>query len=147
MRSAKTSALSSGSIPFGCRRAADYGAPSWRALKALFASTVTLFPEHGMTSSAHELPSPPLATEVSVTEETLVVELLDGRTLTVPIGWFPRLRHGTHEDRAAWRMIGRGEGIHWETLDEDISVDGLVAGRGSAESQVSLKRWLTTRGA
>ncbi|MBK8246656.1 MAG: DUF2442 domain-containing protein [Gemmatimonadetes bacterium] len=100
-----------------------------------------------MTSSAHELLRPPLATAVSVTAESLVVELLDGRTLTVPLGWFPRLQHGTDEERATWRLIGRGEGIHWEPLDEDISVDGLVAGRGSAESQVSLKRWLAARGA
>ena len=146
MWSVRTIARSSDLIPFGFRQAAAFGLLSFRAWKAWFVSTVKPFSERGMTSSAHELPSPPLATAVRVTEESLVVELLDGRTLTVPIGWFPRLQHGTREDRAACRLIGRGEGIHWDTLDEDIGVESLVAGRGSLESQVSLKRWLTTRG-
>ena len=100
-----------------------------------------------MTSSARELPSTPLASAVSVTDESLMVELVDGRTLTVPLVWFPRLLHASAAERANWRLIGRGEGIHWPALDEDISIDGLVAGRGSMESQVSLKRWLTARGA
>lgn len=99
-----------------------------------------------MTSSARNLLSPPLAASVLVTEESLVVELLDGRTLTVPMIWFPRLVHATTEERANWRMIGHGEGIHWPDLDEDISVDALVAGRRSLESQASLKRWLSARG-
>lgn len=99
-----------------------------------------------MTSSARNLLSPPLAASVLVTEESLVVELLDGRTLTVPMIWFPRLVHETTEERANWRMIGHGEGIHWPDLDEDISVDALVAGRRSLESQASLKRWLSARG-
>lgn len=100
-----------------------------------------------MTSSAPNLLNPPLATSVSVTAESLVVELLDGRSLTVPLIWFPRLIHGTPEERANWRLIGHGEGIHWPALDEDISVDALVAGRRSLESQASLKRWLSARGA
>ncbi|MFN8669918.1 MAG: DUF2442 domain-containing protein [Gemmatimonadaceae bacterium] len=100
-----------------------------------------------MTSSAPNLLNPPLAASVLVTAESLVVELLDGRTLTVPLIWFPRLMHATPEERAAWRLIGHGEGIHWSALDEDISVDALVAGRRSLESQASLKRWLSARGA
>jgi hypothetical protein len=100
-----------------------------------------------MTSSAHSLLTPPLAAAVVVTDESLVVELLDGRTLTVPLIWFPRLVHATPAERAQWRLIGHGEGIHWPALDEDISVDALVAGRRSLESQASLKRWLAARGA
>ncbi len=100
-----------------------------------------------MTSSAPNLLNPPLAASVLVTAESLVVELLDGRTLTVPLIWFPRLMHATPEERANWRLIGHGEGIHWPALDEDISVDALVAGRRSLESQASLKRWLSARGA
>lgn len=99
-----------------------------------------------MSSSAREFLSPPLATAVRLTDESLVVELADGRTLTVPLAWFPRLWHGTAAERAEWRIVGRGEGIHWPQLDEDLSTEGLVAGRGSLESQASLKRWLAARG-
>lgn len=87
----------------------------------------------------------PRAEKVSVTNDTLRVELSDGRTISAPLGWFPRLLHGTISERNDWRLIGKGEGIHWETLDEDISVEGLLAGRPSGESQVSLERWLTRR--
>ena len=86
-----------------------------------------------------------LARAVSVTDERLTVELADGRTLSVPLAWYPRLQHGTQEERANCRLIGRGEGIHWPDLDEDISVAGLVAGRSSGESQASLERWLKAR--
>ena len=81
---------------------------------------------------------------VAVTPDTLSVELSDGRSLSVPLGWFPRLLHGTPEERARWELIGRGSGIHWPDLDEDISLEGLLAGRSSAESQQSLDRWLKT---
>jgi hypothetical protein len=86
-----------------------------------------------------------LAHSVTVTDETLVVELDDGRTLTVPAAWFPRLAHGSAAERAPWRLIGRGEGIHWPALDEDISVESLLAGRTSGETQASLRRWLESR--
>ena len=79
----------------------------------------------------------PLATGVSVTD--------DARTRSVPLEWYPRLAHGTPAERGVWRLIGRGEGIHWPELDEDISVEGLLAGRRSGESQRSLKRWLEAR--
>jgi hypothetical protein len=97
-----------------------------------------------MTSSTIELHAPP-ATQVSVDDEALTVELADGRTLSVPLVWFPRLANGTAEERSHWRFIGQGEGIHWPDLDEDISVAGLLAGRPSSESQRSLKRWLEER--
>ena len=82
---------------------------------------------------------------VSVTDDSLVVELVDGRTISVPLAWYPRLAHGTHAERAEWRFIGDGEGIHWPQLDEDISIEGLVAGRRSGETQASLRRWLDRR--
>jgi hypothetical protein len=85
------------------------------------------------------------ATNVEVTNDTLTVDLSDGRTISVPLAWYPRLVHGTPEERATWRPIGRGEGIHWPQLDEDISVEGLIAGRPSGESQLSLAGWLETR--
>ncbi|HEX2202324.1 MAG TPA: DUF2442 domain-containing protein [Longimicrobium sp.] len=80
-----------------------------------------------------------------VTDDALTVELADGRVLSVPLVWYPRLAHGTPEERNHWRLIGRGEGIHWPDLDEDLSVEGLLAGRPSGESQQSLKRWLEGR--
>jgi hypothetical protein len=85
------------------------------------------------------------AQRVSVTEDTLVVDLVDGRTIIVPVTWYPRLAHGTPAERANWRLIGEGEGIHWPELDEDISVDGLLAGRRSGETQASLRRWFESR--
>ena len=82
---------------------------------------------------------------VSLTEDVLVVGLVDGRTITVPLAWYPRLAYGSHSERENWRLIGGGEGIHWPDLDEDISVEGLLAGRASAETQHSLGRWLESR--
>jgi hypothetical protein len=75
----------------------------------------------------------------------LAVDLSDGRTIQVPVSWFPRLEHGSRAERANWRLIGRGEGIHWPDLDEDISVESLLAGRRSRESDSSLKRWIESR--
>ena len=85
------------------------------------------------------------AVDVSVTEDTLTVELSDGRTISVPIEWFPRLVNNTSAERNNWRIIGKGQGIHWEDLDEDISVEGIIAGRPSRESQSSFKNWLDSR--
>lgn len=84
--------------------------------------------------------------DVSVTDDTLTVDLADGRTLSVPLAWYPRLLHGTPEERRNWRLIGDGVGIHWPDLDEDISIQGLLLGRRSGESQASLRRWLEGRG-
>lgn len=86
-----------------------------------------------------------LAVSVQATGDALAVELDDGRTISVPVAWYPRLFHGSASERTNWRLIGRGEGIHWPDLDEDISVAGLLAGRPSGESQSSLKRWLRGR--
>jgi hypothetical protein len=97
-----------------------------------------------MTISAAEAGSA-LATQVFVTNDTLTVELSDGRSLAAPLAWFPRLLHGTPDERDRWRLIGQGSGIHWPDLDEDVSIDGLLAGRRSAESQSSFKRWLERR--
>lgn len=97
-----------------------------------------------MTSSRVDM-DVPNAHGVSVTDDTLSVDLSDGRTVTVPLTWFPRLLHGTAEEREGWRLIGRGEGIHWEALDEDISVESLLAGKPSRESQESLRHWLDKR--
>lgn len=90
-------------------------------------------------------PQEPRALYVRVTDDDLAVDLLDGRTVVVPLAWYPRLLHGTRQERNRWRLIGRGVGIHWPDLDEDLSVEGLLAGRPSGESQRSLKRWLEAR--
>jgi hypothetical protein len=87
----------------------------------------------------------PCAEYVTLRADVLSVELSDGRTISVPLDWYPRLVHASTEERKNWRLIGRGEGIHWEYLDEDISVAGLLAGRASGESQPSFKKWLAGR--
>jgi hypothetical protein len=87
----------------------------------------------------------PDAVAVEITDEALTVELSDGRTISVPVAWHPRLLHATARERANWQFIGKGQGIHWDDLDEDISVEGLLAGRHSGESQTSFKRWLERR--
>ncbi len=97
-----------------------------------------------MNISAVEIIVPDVES-VSVTDEALTVNLSDGRTLAVPLAWFPRLVHASQKERNNWRLIARGQGIHWEDIDEDISVEGLLAGRASGESQVSLKKWLERR--
>lgn len=86
-----------------------------------------------------------VAQSVNLSDDALVVDLADGRTITVPLGWFPRLAHGTVAERANWRLIAAGEGVHWPDLDEDISVERLLAGRRSGEAQESLRRWLQRR--
>lgn len=85
------------------------------------------------------------AESVRITSDTLHVDLSDGRTISVPVGWYPRLAHASAEERKEWRLIAQGRGIHWEAIDEDISVEGLLAGRPSGESQSSFKQWLGMR--
>src|SRR3990170_3299862 len=97
-----------------------------------------------MSTSAVEI-EVPNAEKVKVTEDTLSVDLSDGRTISVPLEWFPRLVHATPKERNNWRLIGKGQGIHWEDIDEDISVNGLLAGKPSGESQASFKKWLKQR--
>ena len=87
----------------------------------------------------------PQAVDVLVGDDALTVELSDARSITVPLTWYPRLLEGSQEERRNWRLIGDGEGIHWENLDEDISVENLLTGRPSGESQKSFKKWLDTR--
>ena len=87
----------------------------------------------------------PAAAKVIVTKDTLSVDLSDGRTIAVPLEWFPRLLHATSKEKHNWRLIGKGQGIHWEDIDEDVSIEGLIAGRPSGESQVSFKKWLKQR--
>ena len=84
-----------------------------------------------MTSTAVELA--PLATNVEVTADYLTVELADGRSISVPIVWFPRLLKAEPAARNQWELIGEGDGIHWPDLDEDISVAGLLRGERSSE--------------
>lgn len=85
------------------------------------------------------------AQQVAVTAEALTVDLVDGRTLSVPLGWYPRLLHASSQERKNWQFIGGGEGIHWLDLDEDISVENLWSGKPSGESQESFKQWLASR--
>lgn len=97
-----------------------------------------------MTSLAFELRMVS-AQNVQVSDDALTVDLSDGRTVSVPLAWFPRLLHGKPEERNTWRLIGDGEGIHWPDLDEDISVEDLILGKPSGESQKSFKQWLEAR--
>lgn len=80
-----------------------------------------------------------------VNDLELTVDLADGRTITVPVAWFPRLAKATPHERANWSLIGRGHGIHWPDLDEDISVESLLTGQRSRESDSSLGKWLANR--
>jgi hypothetical protein len=82
---------------------------------------------------------------VTVSEDSLTVDLVDGRTIIVPMAWYPRLWHGTPEERDRFEIIGNGTLIHWPDLDEDLSVSGILAGRPSGESRQSLKKWLAER--
>ena len=78
---------------------------------------------------------------VTATDDKLSVDLVDGRSISVPIGWYPRLQQGTAKERGNWRLIGQGDGIHWPDLDEDVSAENLIAGKPSNESQSSFKKW------
>ena len=80
-----------------------------------------------MSTLEHEYAAA-LARTVRAGDDALIVDLADGRTITVPLAWFPRLAHATPQERANWRLIGGGEGIHWPELDEDLSFRGLLAG-------------------
>jgi len=97
-----------------------------------------------MTTLAIEI-RPATARNVVVTDESLTVDVEDGRTISVPLEWYPRLLHATPKERNNWRLIGKGEGIHWPDLDEDISLDNIIFGKSSGESQRSFKQWLSAR--
>src|SRR5260221_14498059 len=96
-------------------------------------------------SSAGITPQLARIINVTVTDDTLSVDLEDGRTIAVPIGWYPRLAHGTPAERANFQINGAGYGIHWPELDEDIGVEGLLLGKKSSESQASFDQWLQSR--
>lgn len=98
-----------------------------------------------MNTSGVERDHVPLARRVECSVDMLTVELSDGRTLSVPLDWYPRLSHGSPKQRRNWELIGEGDGIHWPDLDEDLSVEGLLAGRRSMESEQSFQRWLGAR--
>ena len=83
-----------------------------------------------------------LATKVTVTEDTLTAEISDGRTISAPLAWYPRLLNATPDELENFQLIGNGEGIHWPDLDEDVSVENLLYGQPSGESAASFQRWL-----
>ncbi|RMG79525.1 MAG: DUF2442 domain-containing protein [Bacteroidetes bacterium] len=94
-----------------------------------------------MNSLAIDIELPDIV-NVTINEESLTVDLSDGRSIAVPIAWYPRLLYGTVQERENWRLIGGGKGIHWPELDEDISVKSLILGKPSQESPESLRKWL-----
>ena len=85
------------------------------------------------------------AQNIIIDDEMLSVDLVDGRTIIAPVMWYPRLWHGTTEERSNFEIIGDGTIVHWPDLDEDLSISGILAGRKSGESQASLKKWLSQR--
>ncbi len=91
------------------------------------------------------LETEPLVIKVTVTDEKVIVDLADGRSLSVPLAWYPRLLHGSPEERHNWQLLGDGYAIEWVDLDEHIGVEGLLAGRRSSESQRSFESWLINR--
>ena len=97
-----------------------------------------------MRTSRAEAP-PPSAVRARIVDHAIVIDLSDGRTVTAPLAWYPRLLQGTPRELRHWRLIGGGAGVHWPDLDEDLSVEGLLAGRPSAESQTSFEKWLEGR--
>jgi len=98
-----------------------------------------------MSSSATEIREA-RAQSLEVRGDTIFVDLVDGRTMTVPILWYPRLWYGTAEERAHFELLDEGRYVHWPDLDEDLTIDGMVAGRRSGESPKSLSKWLAGRG-
>lgn len=97
-----------------------------------------------MSSSAEQVERP-RAVLVRTSDDVLTVDLEDGRSIAVPLCWYPRLEHATSDERENWQLIGNGTGIHWPDVDEDISVESLLLGLPSNESQASLQRWLAGR--
>jgi hypothetical protein len=98
----------------------------------------------GTNTLAHETAAP-LAKDVCVSEDVLTVSLDDGRSLSVPLVWYPRLLQSTLRERRQWRLVGRGEGIYWPKIEEDISIAGLLAGHPSRESRESFAKWLASK--
>ena len=97
-----------------------------------------------MTTLTLELTVPELE-KATVSEDSLSVALNDGRKISVPLAWYPRLFHASKRERQQFRIIGKGEGIHWPDIDEDISVENILSGKISAESPQSFEHWLKSR--
>ena len=91
------------------------------------------------------LETDPVAVQVTVADDKLTVDLADGRSLVVPVAWYPRLFHGTVAERQHWLLLGDGYAIEWPDLDEHIGIEGLLAGRRSGESEKSVAQWLKSR--
>ena len=98
-----------------------------------------------MNSLTIELLEIPAIQQVTITDDTLCADLSDGRSIAVPLAWYPRLLHGSAKERSDYRFVGNGSGIHWHELDEDISLKNLLLGQPSSESQKSFQRWLNSR--
>ena len=86
-----------------------------------------------------------LVENLRVTADTLIVDCDDGRSISLPLAWYPRLQQGSENERNTWQLNGGGQGIHWPLLDEDLSIEGLLTGRHSGESEASYRRWLKAR--
>jgi hypothetical protein len=91
------------------------------------------------------LEAEPVVKSISVSNDTLTVSLDDGRQLTIPLSWYPRLQHGSEQERESWKILGGGYAVEWPTLDEHIGIEGLLAGRRSGENQTSFEKWLASR--
>lgn len=87
----------------------------------------------------------PNAVAVTTTNDKLIVDLADGRSLVIPLDWYPRLQYGTPVERQNWHLLGDGYAIEWPDLDEHIGIESLLAGRRSSENRQSLDRWLAAR--
>lgn len=87
----------------------------------------------------------PAVTQVMINDEKLIVALADGRSIVVPLSWYPRMQHATPKERENWQLLGDGYAIEWPDLDQHIGIEGLLAGRRSGESQKSFQRWLASR--
>lgn len=126
--------------PIRLQSATGFSRAEMGRIQKLIGEHRTELVEAWMSISAVEV-AVPNAENATITDDTLSVDLSDGRTISVPLAWFPRLLHATLKERRHWRLIGKGHGIHWEDIDEEISVEGLLAGRPSGESQRSFKEW------
>jgi len=136
---------SGGSYRFDFNEVSDSIERNWPRSKDLFITTRMNYWKVGMSTSIPEPTSHARALSLSVTQDTVTVDLADGRSISVPLVWYPRLLHATSEERQNWRLIADGEGIHWSDLDEDISVENILAGQRSGESRHSLEKWLASR--
>ena len=117
---------------------------SYGASSGFCKSIYLYFGSDGMNSAVVTVTLPKIV-QVSVTDDTLRVDLEDGRTVAVPLSWYPRLVYATSEERNNFRIAGAGYGIHWPDLDEDLGLEGLLLGKRSTESPQSFAKWLAAR--